>query len=183
MSDIDSVIRYSKKLEKRLEQQYGANGRGLHEKASSVESQLTASTLKSLRWVATMRNKVVHEDDFQLDNLSEFERTCERLLSELGETTPPANPLTAPKSTHAPTQPAPPQGQPPVTASPRVARTPMPQPRAQPTPRGESAQQAPLPDSLSATSPPSTTPAPAWPSVISVLLIVAVIIWALTGWH
>lgn len=176
MSDIDSVIRYSKKLEKRLEQHYGANGRGLHEKASSVESQLTASTLKSLRWVATMRNKVVHEDDFQLDNLSEFERTCERLLSELGETTAPSR-LTAP--TPPPQAPTPP-AQPRVRAA--TPRNPIPQPRAQPTPRGSTPQHAPLPDSLA--TPQPTTPQPsAWPSIVSALVVIGVIVWALTGWQ
>lgn len=83
MSEIDSVIRYSKKLEKQLEQHYGASGRGLHEKASSVADQLAPATLKSLRWVATMRNKVVHEDDFTLDDLPAFEQCCEQLLATI----------------------------------------------------------------------------------------------------
>lgn len=83
MSQIDRVVRYSKKLEKHLEQHYGASGRGLHEKATSVADQLTPATLKSLRWVATMRNKVVHEDDFALDDLQAFEQCCEQLLSTL----------------------------------------------------------------------------------------------------
>ena len=65
-----------------LEQKFGATGRGLHEKLSSIEYQLEAGLVKNIRWIATMRNKVVHEN-FQLTNQNDFLRSCQRALEGL----------------------------------------------------------------------------------------------------
>ena len=61
MSDIDLVVTRSQKLEGRLEKDFGATGKGLHQKVSSVEAGLPAELVRKLRLVATVRNKVVHE--------------------------------------------------------------------------------------------------------------------------
>lgn len=208
MSDIDSVIRYSKKLEKCLEQQYGASGRGLHEKASSVADQLDSATLKSLRWVATMRNKVVHEDDFSLDDLDGFETTCERLLEQLDHrptvepvprTKPQPRASIAPQPRQSSTEPAAQSSVSPATAKPATARrkTPTPQPRVQPAASSQSRQNVVLPASFGPSDPPASDqhtskqstsdPAadrsvtPHWPSIISSILVIVVVIWALMG--
>ena len=81
-SDIDIVVTQSKTLEASLEQKFGATGRGLHEKLSSIEYQLEAGLVKNIRWIATMRNKVVHEN-FQLTNQNDFLRSCQRALEGL----------------------------------------------------------------------------------------------------
>ena len=81
-SDIDIVVTQSKTLEALLEQKFGATGRGLHEKLSSIEYQLEAGLVKNIRWIATMRNKVVHEN-FQLTNQNDFLRSCQRALEGL----------------------------------------------------------------------------------------------------
>ena len=81
-SDIDIVVTQSKALEALLEQKFGATGRGLHEKLSSIEYQLEAGLVKNIRWIATMRNKVVHEN-FQLTNQNDFLRSCQRALEGL----------------------------------------------------------------------------------------------------
>lgn len=62
MSDIDLAVTRSRKLEQMLERDFGASGRGLHEKTSSVEGRLPHSLVRKLRLVATVRNKVVHEE-------------------------------------------------------------------------------------------------------------------------
>ena len=81
-SDIDIVVTQSKTLEALLEQKFGATGRGLHEKLSSIEYQLEAGLVKNIRWIATMRNRVVHEN-FQLTNQNDFLRSCQRALEGL----------------------------------------------------------------------------------------------------
>lgn len=84
-SDIDIVVTQSKALEALLEQKFGATGRGLHEKLTSIDSQLEISLVKNLRWIATMRNKVVHED-FELTSQDDFIKSCQRALEGLNTT-------------------------------------------------------------------------------------------------
>ncbi|WP_420001954.1 excalibur calcium-binding domain-containing protein [Acinetobacter sp. LF10] len=84
-SDIDVVVTQSKALEALLEQKFGATGRGLHEKLTSIEYQLEVGLVKNIRWIATMRNKVVHEN-FQLTNQNDFLRSCQRALEGLQNT-------------------------------------------------------------------------------------------------
>lgn len=86
-SDIDIVVTQSKTLEALLEQKFGATGRGLHEKLSSIEYQLETGLVKNIRWIATMRNKVVHEN-FQLTNQNDFLRSCQRALEGLQNSQP-----------------------------------------------------------------------------------------------
>ena len=62
MSDIDLAVTKSRRLEQMLERSFGASGRGLHEKTSSVEDRLPDQLVRKLRLVATVRNKVVHEE-------------------------------------------------------------------------------------------------------------------------
>ena len=86
-SDIDIVVTQSKALEALLEQKFGATGRGLHEKLTSIEYQLEVGLVKNIRWIATMRNKVVHEN-FQLTNQNDFLRSCQRALEGLQNSQP-----------------------------------------------------------------------------------------------
>lgn len=83
MREIDTAIQYSKEIEGLLETRLGAEGRGLHEKASSVEHQLPSELLKKLRYIATIRNKVVHEAGYQIDNYENFVSSCEDALKFL----------------------------------------------------------------------------------------------------
>ena len=76
------MIRASKQLEQLLAQHYDATGRGLHEKTSSVEDQLDSDTVRRLRKIATLRNKVVHED-FEIDDLTDFQCEAQGLAQQL----------------------------------------------------------------------------------------------------
>lgn len=62
-NDFELVIRSSKDLEHILDTQFNANGKGLHEKISSVDG-LSPELVKNMRYLATIRNKLVHEYDF-----------------------------------------------------------------------------------------------------------------------
>ena len=88
MSDIDLAVSRSKRLEQLLEQKLGATGKGLHQKASSVEGRLSPDLLRKLHLVATVRNKIVHENDYQkIDDRPGFIRACddaERQLKTIG---------------------------------------------------------------------------------------------------
>lgn len=77
MSDIECVVLNSKKLEHLLETRMNATGRGLHEMTSSVSRQLDMATIKKLRFIASVRNGIVH--DFGNDELKDregFEAAC-----------------------------------------------------------------------------------------------------------
>jgi hypothetical protein len=60
-SDTDLVCDASSQLERLLEERLGATGKGLHEKASSVQARLSPEALKRIRFIASVRNAVVHE--------------------------------------------------------------------------------------------------------------------------
>jgi hypothetical protein len=86
-SDLDRVIKLSKRLESLLATRLGATGKGLHEKVSSVETEVDPATVADLRAVATVRNRLVHEDGYdRVDNRRELlarGRRAEKALERL----------------------------------------------------------------------------------------------------
>ncbi|WP_018169689.1 hypothetical protein [Thioalkalivibrio sp. ALMg9] len=69
--DLESVMLcISKKCEKLLSEWYGAEGKGLHEKVVSVEDQLDPQDVKDLRFLASVRNKVTHDEDFDTSTVN-----------------------------------------------------------------------------------------------------------------
>lgn len=88
MGDIDTAVRGARQLEGLLEQRFGAQGRGLHEKLSSVEAQIPLPVVKQIRWIASLRNRVVHEGAV-IDDVTDFKRavtTARRRLEALPAT-------------------------------------------------------------------------------------------------
>src|SRR5919108_5594790 len=72
-----SCYKLLKKFETLLEKKYLAKGRGLHEKISYVQSCLSNDIVKDLRFVATIRNKALHEADYDLEtDHNEFVKRC-----------------------------------------------------------------------------------------------------------
>jgi hypothetical protein len=63
-NDYELVIKSSKDLEYILELEFGAKGKGLHEKISDVDNQLSTDLIKRMRYLATIRNKLIHERGF-----------------------------------------------------------------------------------------------------------------------
>src|SRR5579871_5985471 len=83
MSDIELAITRVKALESLLEQ-LGATGKGLHEKVTSMQDKLPLPLVKKLRFVATVRNKIVHESSYQqIDDRAGFVRACDEAEAEL----------------------------------------------------------------------------------------------------
>ncbi len=88
MSNIEEVVKRTRRIEKLLRVQYHADGKGLHQLITSCEDRLPHDVISKLRYVATIRNKIVHEEDFKLDNRKSYFATCDACEKEL---TPRAN--------------------------------------------------------------------------------------------
>ena len=83
MSDIEKVVKRTRRLEALLRLRYHADGRGLHQLVTSVEERLPHDVIAKLRYVATIRNKVVHDEDYQLDDRKHFLAVCDECEKEL----------------------------------------------------------------------------------------------------
>lgn len=73
------VIERTKLLEMELVK-LGANGRGLHEKLTGVEASIPTPVAKKIRFVASVRNKVVHSDAKpEGETLIAFKNACDEV--------------------------------------------------------------------------------------------------------
>ena len=77
MSDIEKVVMRTRTIEKLLRTQYHAEGKGLHQLITSCEERLPHDVVAKLRFIATVRNKVVHEEDYKLDDRKGFLAACD----------------------------------------------------------------------------------------------------------
>ena len=83
-SDIEVAIEWSKRFEKLLASKFGAVGKGLHEKIDSVKAHLPDDIQSKLRFIATIRNKIVHDDEYvAIEDRAEFEHVCSDVLAYL----------------------------------------------------------------------------------------------------
>ena len=80
----EKIIDTTKKIESILVKE-GAEGRGLHEKVSSIEAKLNNDLIKKLRFIATIRNKLLHDVNVKLteDILEKFNDASKEAVSEL----------------------------------------------------------------------------------------------------
>lgn len=83
MATIEMAVRAARELESLLETQLGAGGRGLHEKVDSVQERLPPELLGTLRRIATIRNRAVHEHGFEIDDPEGFAADVDRALAAL----------------------------------------------------------------------------------------------------
>ncbi len=78
-SDLDLAVEWSRRFESILACRYGATGRGLHELIDSVEADLPGRAVRDLRLVATVRNRIVHEEGYdRIEGRGDFLRSCRR---------------------------------------------------------------------------------------------------------
>ena len=88
-NDFELVIRATKDLEYLLETQFNfPNGKnvGLHEKISAAQASynLSPDTVKKLRYLVTIRNKLVHDHDFNaLPDRVHFAKSYDSVEREL----------------------------------------------------------------------------------------------------
>ncbi len=84
MGDYELVITNCKRLEGILEKRFGASGRGLHEKVTSVQAKLPEPLIRKLRYIATIRNQLVHEEDkHRIDDRAGFQRASKEAEKQL----------------------------------------------------------------------------------------------------
>lgn len=84
MSMIDAAVTGSKRIEKILKDEFGAEGKGLHELLNSVEGRIPESLVKKARFIASVRNKVVHEDG-EINDAEAFNATIDEVVQGLKE--------------------------------------------------------------------------------------------------
>ncbi|TDH72535.1 hypothetical protein CCR75_000791 [Bremia lactucae] len=65
-NDYQLAIEASKELEHILAQDFKAYGQGLHEMVSSVERAIPTTTVRSIRYVATLRNRLIHDQEMRM---------------------------------------------------------------------------------------------------------------------
>jgi hypothetical protein len=85
VSDIETVVRMSRELEALLESRLGASGKGLHQKLNSVEDRLPNHIVKRARYVASVRNAVVHEQDATIRDRAGLERAHDEVVTFLSK--------------------------------------------------------------------------------------------------
>ncbi|OBT10192.1 DUF4145 domain-containing protein [Vibrio sp. UCD-FRSSP16_10] len=83
MSDIDQVVVRTRRLEGILRTRFHARGRGLHQLITDSEERLPKEVISKLRYIATVRNKMLHEDGFKLEDRKEFVEACSTCEKEL----------------------------------------------------------------------------------------------------
>jgi hypothetical protein len=84
MSFVESVLAKTREIESLLEKNFRATGKGLHDKASSVEGMLDTTRVKRIRYIATVRNKLVHEADYKYDGDEKaFLELCDQIITSL----------------------------------------------------------------------------------------------------
>ena len=84
MGQIDRVVKATRRLERLLRQHFHAEGRGLHELITSCDDRLPEAAARKLRFIATVRNRLMHEDGYRLEDERDFFRACrecEQLLT------------------------------------------------------------------------------------------------------
>lgn len=84
------AIKTSKDLEHLLEQEWGAEGKGLHEKISWVQQHsnppLPEDLVRRMRFLATVRNKLIHDVTYnRIEDRERFIKAYEQSKREIRE--------------------------------------------------------------------------------------------------
>ena len=80
---LKDVLQGTKRIEAILEEKFGSTGRGLYEKMTTANMKLPEPLQKRIRYVATMRNKAMHEEGFEIPNIPEYVKTCQSIAEQL----------------------------------------------------------------------------------------------------
>jgi len=83
MGPIERVVRYTRRIEAILVNQFGAQGNGISEMLSSIETKIPADLQRSLRSIARERNRLVHTDGAEIEDIESFARECENTIAAL----------------------------------------------------------------------------------------------------
>ncbi len=91
----EKVEEYTKTIEGLLIRKFGATGKGLHEKTTSVEMKLPALVVQGIRTVASISNKLMHDEGFTPESIPpHYERLCNEIEEWLSDAQREENPIT-----------------------------------------------------------------------------------------
>lgn len=86
-NDFELAIKSSKDLEHLLEQEWGAEGKGLHEKITWVQhssAPLPEDLMRRMRFLATIRNKLIHDVTYtRIEDRARFIQAYEQSKREI----------------------------------------------------------------------------------------------------
>ena len=71
MNKYEAIVKMSKKIEVTLDLDFGAEGKGMIEKAKNVQHLLSSELFNNIYRFGRIRNKLMHEDEFDADNMDE----------------------------------------------------------------------------------------------------------------
>jgi sensor domain CHASE-containing protein len=74
MNHYEAVITLSKKIESILEKDFDAEGKGIIEKSRNVRHQLSQELFQNILEFGRIRNKLVHEEEFEIEDNNKIER-------------------------------------------------------------------------------------------------------------
>ncbi|MDO6499464.1 MULTISPECIES: DUF4145 domain-containing protein [Photobacterium] len=83
MANIEMVVTKTRRIEHLLREHYHAEGKGLHQLITSCEERLPHEIIPKLRFIASVRNKTVHEEGYKLDDKKGFISACHQCEKEL----------------------------------------------------------------------------------------------------
>jgi hypothetical protein len=83
--ELADVIFYTRKIESILKDKFEVEGNGLHSYIDSIEVVLDTQLVKNLRYVATIRNKYMHEDGFRLHNINSYNKVAKKCIVDLND--------------------------------------------------------------------------------------------------
>ena len=78
---LKDVLQGTKRIEAILEEKFGSTGRGLYEKIDTANMKLPEPLQKRIRYVATLRNKAMHQEGFEIDNIPDV---CQNVSGDCG---------------------------------------------------------------------------------------------------
>jgi hypothetical protein len=81
--ELAKIIYFSREIETILRTKFQAKGKGLHTYIDSIENKIEIQLVKDLRYIATIRNKSMHESSFKVDNFSRYKRVAEQSIYRL----------------------------------------------------------------------------------------------------
>lgn len=85
MSDLKQLLDATRTIESILEKDFGGEGRGMHEKLTSAQWPIPEYLVKKIRYIASVRNKTVHEAGYEVPDLEGFVLECQLVIRKLQE--------------------------------------------------------------------------------------------------
>lgn len=81
--ELKKIASLSQEIESILKNKFSASGKGLHQSIASVEKNFDEALIKDLRFIATIHNKSIREENFKFDNIQSYENVARKTITKL----------------------------------------------------------------------------------------------------